>query len=61
MAMVQHAWWFPEKKNEPDGLFGTWAVNSGRLIENNLVGETGFGSDIKSILTKIYKVKDGEM
>jgi anaerobic selenocysteine-containing dehydrogenase len=59
MALAQHGWWFPEVKDDP--LYGSWDVNSSRLMENGLVGETGFGSDIKCILCKIYKVQEGEM
>lgn len=53
-------WWFPEKPAaEPEGLFGTDEVNIGNLIDY-VPGKAGFGSNYKTLLCKVYKVKDGE-
>jgi anaerobic selenocysteine-containing dehydrogenase len=54
MALSYHAWWYPEIK-DPALNFGMWEVNNNRLLEMGHVGPSGFGSDIKSTLVKIYK------
>jgi anaerobic selenocysteine-containing dehydrogenase len=56
MALSYHAWWFPEIK-DPKANFGMWEVNNNRLLEMGHVGPSGFGSDIKSTLVKIYKAE----
>ncbi len=54
------AWWFPEEPGaEEDGLFGMWDVNIGKLIGYE-PGKAGFGSNYKTLLCKVYKVKEGE-
>lgn len=58
MVLADHGWWFPEKPG-PD--YGHWEVNINRLLEVGLVGETGFGADMKCALCKVYKVKEGEL
>ena len=54
---TDHAWWLPE--GDPEDLFGVRD-----LAINNLVpwtcGKSGFGSNYKCMLVKLYKVKDGE-
>ena len=54
---TDHAWWLPE--GDPEDLFGVRG-----LAINNLVpwtcGKSGFGSNYKCMLVKLYKVKDGE-
>ena len=54
---TDHAWWLPEE--DPEDLFGVR-----ELAINNLVpwacGKSGFGSNYKCMLVKLYKVKDGE-
>jgi hypothetical protein len=56
MALSYHAWWYPEIK-DPALNFGMWEVNNNRLLEMGHVGPSGFGSDIKSTLVKIYKAE----
>lgn len=57
MANCDHGWWLPEE--EPEKLFQVFDLNI-----NNLVlwipGRSGFGSNYKTMLVKIYKVKEGE-
>ena len=60
MVLGQHAWWFPEKPGPEPSLFGVWDVNINRLLDMK-PGTTGFGADVKCILCKVYKVKEGEM
>lgn len=54
MALSYHAWWFPEIRDE-DACMGMWEVNNGRLLETGHIGASGFGSDVKSTLARIYK------
>ena len=63
MALARHGWWFPEQAgtegaSEPN-LFGVWDVNVNNLLLN-APSKAGFGSDIKTVLCKLYKCKDGE-
>jgi anaerobic selenocysteine-containing dehydrogenase len=55
-----HAWWFPEKGGAEPSLFGVWDVNVNQLVPP-LPGRSGLGSNVKSLLCKIYKVAEGEM
>jgi anaerobic selenocysteine-containing dehydrogenase len=57
---TDHAWWFPEKKGAEPELFGLWDVAINQLVPF-LPGKSGFGGNYKSLLCKIYKVKEGEM
>ena len=54
---TDHAWWLPEE--DPEELFGVRD-----LAINNLVpwvcGKSGFGSNYKCMLVKIYQAQDGE-
>lgn len=64
MALAKHGWWYPEKEgteaaSEPN-LYGMWDLNVNHLLLN-APSKAGFGSDIKCVLCKIYKVKEGEM
>lgn len=56
MALSYHAWWYPEIK-DPKLNFGMWEVNNNRLLEMGKTGSSGYGSDIKSTLVKIYKAE----
>ena len=57
IASTDHGWWLPEA--EPENFY-----DARELAINNLVpwnpGRSGFGSNYKTTLVKIYKVKDGE-
>jgi anaerobic selenocysteine-containing dehydrogenase len=57
---TDHAWWFPEKEGAEPELFGLWDVAINQLVPF-LPGKSGFGGNYKSLLCKIYKVKEGEM
>ncbi len=57
---ASHAWWYPEKEAAEPELFGVWDVNINQLVPL-LPGRSGFGGNYKSLLCKIYKVKEGEM
>ena len=61
MVSADYGWWYPEEEGAEPSLFGYKEVNSSRLLDLDLVGETGFGADIKCTLCKLYKVKEGEM
>ncbi|MDO4290633.1 MAG: molybdopterin-dependent oxidoreductase [Eggerthellaceae bacterium] len=64
MALARHGWWFPEKEGTAEAgepsLYGMWDVNVNHLLLN-APSKAGFGSDIKCVLCKVYKVKEGEM
>jgi anaerobic selenocysteine-containing dehydrogenase len=53
-ALSYHAWWYPEIK-DPKHTFMMWEMNNNRLLDMGNVGPSGFGSDVKSTLVKIYK------
>ncbi|MDR0500842.1 MAG: molybdopterin-dependent oxidoreductase [Coriobacteriales bacterium] len=51
---TDHAWWFPEA--DPENLYDVFDLN----INNNVTwtpGKSGFGSNYKCMLVKLYKVK----
>ncbi|MDR0514772.1 MAG: molybdopterin-dependent oxidoreductase [Coriobacteriaceae bacterium] len=60
MANLNAGWWFPEMDPHEDPLYGCSGVNPNLLLENGHQGPTGFGADLKSVLCKIYKCKEGE-
>lgn len=57
VVSTDHGWWFPEA--DPENLYDVQ-----ELAINNLVpwtpGKSGFGSNYKSNIVKIYKVGEGE-
>ncbi len=58
VVSAQHSWWFPEKG--PDELFGVYDSNVNLLIPSNIYSKTGFGgSQMKSIICKVYKAESG--
>ena len=59
MINTDHGWWMPEQEPEEPNLYGIWDVNINNLIPY-LPGRSGFGSNYKSLLCKIYKVEEGE-
>ncbi|MBC2889413.1 molybdopterin-dependent oxidoreductase [Gordonibacter massiliensis (ex Traore et al. 2017)] len=61
VIMSDHAWWFPEAPGEEkDGLFGMLDLNVNKLLNSYLPGKSGFGANYKSMLCKVYPVKEGE-
>ena len=56
---ADHGWWYPEKEAAAPSLYGLWDINFNNLVEW-LPGRSGFGANYKSLLCRIYKVKDGE-
>lgn len=58
---LQSAWWRPEVDPHDDPKYDSWDTNPNRLIAAGHFGPTGFGSDIKSQLVRVYKVKEGEI
>lgn len=60
ICSTDHGWWLPEAPGEEkDGLFGLWDVAVNQLIAY-IPGKSGFGCNYKTMLCKIYKVKEGE-
>ena len=59
---LDHAWWFPERKDkaeentadEKEGLFGVFESNINNLVPFD-AGVSGFGSNYKAMMCKIYK------
>jgi anaerobic selenocysteine-containing dehydrogenase len=60
MALGQHGWWYPEMESSEPVLNGMRDININYLLEN-APGACGFGADVKCVLCRIYKVKEGEM
>lgn len=59
MVMVDHGWWFPEEDGESPNNYGVWRVNVNQMM-SNICGKSGFGTNFKSQLCKVYKVEEGE-
>lgn len=57
VVSTDHAWWYPE--GDPEDLYGIFDLNINNLKEHN-PGDSGFGSNYKAMLCKIYKLKEGE-
>lgn len=54
----EHAWWFPERDPEDDGVtgpYGSFESNANQLTSQCLVGPSSFGAPTKSQICKIYK------
>jgi anaerobic selenocysteine-containing dehydrogenase len=58
---LQSGWWYPEIDPHEDPFYDCWDTNPNNLQEVGHFGVTGFGSDGKAFLCKVYKVKEGEM
>jgi anaerobic selenocysteine-containing dehydrogenase len=61
MALCQHGWWYPEAEPSSPHLYGMWEVNANQLLKNKPHPVCGFGSDVKCVLCKIYKVSEEEI
>jgi anaerobic selenocysteine-containing dehydrogenase len=60
VCSTDHAWWYPEAPSQmQDGLFGLWDLNINQLITWQ-PGKSGLGSNYKTLLCKVYKIKEGE-
>jgi anaerobic selenocysteine-containing dehydrogenase len=57
---ADHGWWYPEKQADEPSLYGLWDSAINQLVPF-LPGKSGFGGNYKSMLCRIYKVKEGEM
>jgi anaerobic selenocysteine-containing dehydrogenase len=52
-----HAWWYPE--GDPEALYDIWDLNINNCVPW-ISGKSGFGSNYKTTLVKLYKVEEGE-
>ncbi len=60
IASADHGWWYPEAPaEEKDGLFGLFDVAVNQLFPWE-PGRSGFGTNYKSSICKVYPVKEGE-
>lgn len=57
MCSADHAWWLPE--GDPDKLYDVFDLNINNLVQWS-PGKSGFGSNYKTALCKIYKIEEGE-
>jgi anaerobic selenocysteine-containing dehydrogenase len=59
MAHALHGWWYPEKSGKAPYFNGIWELNVNQLIPMGGQSSSGFGgAPNKTMLCKIYKVKD---
>ena len=60
VVSTDHGWWLPEEEGGlDDGLFGMWDVDCNNLLKWEC-GKSGFGSNYKTGLCRIYKVEPGD-
>ena len=57
---AEHAWWFPEQEGATPNYFGTFDSNVNNCTRAFETGEAGIGSNIKSMICKIYPYKEGD-
>lgn len=57
VVMAQHGWWKPEEDAEAPHLYGVFDYNVNSLIPNDHFGKTGFGTNVKSALCRVYKLE----
>ena len=61
MILADHGWWLPEADPEAAGGAYEWRKhNVNLLLDLGIVGETGYGADIRCSLCKVYKAQEGE-
>lgn len=60
MVHAEHGWWFPEQKGEEPFLFGTFDSNPNNCTLAFETGEGGIGTNIKSMICKIYPYQEGD-
>jgi anaerobic selenocysteine-containing dehydrogenase len=56
MCNCDHAWWLPE--GDPENLYDVFDLNINNLVPW-INGKSGFGSNYKTMLVKLYKVEEG--
>lgn len=67
VMMCEHGWWFPERKDQAEentedemkGLFGVFESQINNLVPFD-AGVSGFGSNYKNMMCKIYRDGEGE-
>ena len=52
-----HAWWRPE--GDPEKFFDVFEYNINNLMVYS-PGKSGFGSNYKTSICRLYKLEDGE-
>ncbi|MDP2917746.1 MAG: molybdopterin-dependent oxidoreductase [Dehalococcoidia bacterium] len=59
MVHALHGWWLPETEGKAPHFYGIWDINVNLLIPAGCQSSSGFGgAPTKTMLCKIYKVKD---
>lgn len=58
---AEHGWWFPEQEGAGPNFYGTYDSNLNNMTEAFRTGQGGIGNAIKSMLCKIYPVKEGDV
>ena len=59
MAHALHGWWYPEADGTAPYFYGIWEINVNQLIPMGCQSSSGFGgAPNKTMLCKIYKMKD---
>ena len=54
---AEHGWWFPE--GDPEKFFDVFEYNINNLMVYS-PGKSGFGSNYKTSICRLYKLEDGE-
>lgn len=57
MCSTDHAWWLPE--GDPESFYDVFDLNINNLVQWS-PGKSGFGSNYKTALCKIYRIQEGE-
>ena len=57
IVSCDHGWWFPE--GDPEKFYDVFDLNINNTIPW-IPGKSGFGSNYKSFICKVYKVEEGE-
>ena len=57
IVACDHAWWMPEA--DPEKFFDVFEYNINNLMVYS-PGKSGFGSNYKTSICKLYKLEDGE-
>ena len=63
----EHGWWFPERVDEAEenpedpnhGLYGVFESQINNMVPFQ-AGVSGFGSNYKTVLCRIYKCEEGD-
>ena len=57
IVSCDHGWWFPE--GDPEKFFDVFEYNINNLMVYS-PGKSGFGSNYKTSICRLYKLEDGE-